>query len=331
MSLIKKFIFSGFSNSGLDFIMRVDTTITGTGTVTADNQFRVPVTEGVYNLRAVQGVTIVDFGLINGGGTAFEITLPATGVWDLRFTPSVISPLYRISFGNSGDRNKVTQIRQWGRVVWTSNFEFWGCQNLDVIAEDAPILGIGVNTANLFRVCNNLVNANGSISNWDTGNITTLNFSFRETTNFNQSLNNWNVSNVTNLAGCFSISSGYNQPLNNWDVSNVTTFSQMFFLTGASGFNQYVGGWNLRILGTNMNQIFRTSGMNTENYTDSIVGFANYVFENGAPFGVSMATQSGRTFQNSRSGGANFATAGDARTYLTTTAGWTISSDTIIP
>jgi hypothetical protein len=105
----------------------------------------------------------------------------------------------------------------------------------------------------------------------------------------------------------------------------------MFFLTGASGFNQYVGGWNLRILGTNMNQIFRTSGMNTENYTDSIVGFANYVFENGAPFGVSMATQSGRTFQNSRSGGANFATAGDARTYLTTTAGWTISSDTIIP
>jgi hypothetical protein len=330
MSLIKKFIFSGFSNSGLDFIMRVDTTITGTGTVTADNQFRVPVTVGVYNLRAVQGATTVDFGVINGGGTVFEITFPTTGVWDLRFTPAVINAFNRINFSNSGDRNKVTQIRQWGRVVWTSIFEFWGCQNLDVIAEDTPILGAGINTNNLLRACNNLVNTNGSISNWDTVNVTNLSFAFRETTNFNQSLNNWNVSNVTNLANCFQ-SSGYNQPLSNWDVSNVTTFSQMFFLAGASGFNQYVGDWNLRILGTNMNQIFRTSGMNTENYTDSIVGFANYVFENGAPFGVSMATQSGRTFQNSRSGGANFSTAGDARTYLTTTAGWTISSDTIIP
>ena len=47
-----------------------------------------------------------------------------------------------------------------------------------------------------------------------------------------------------------------------------------------------------------------------------------------------MATQTGRTFDTSRSGGANFANAGAARTYLTnvtpTGAGWTISSDTVI-
>jgi hypothetical protein len=35
-------------------------------------------------------------------------------------------------------------------------------------------------------------------------------------------------------------------------------------------------------------------------------------------------------YDTSRSGGANFATAGDARTYLTTTAGWTISGDSVI-
>jgi hypothetical protein len=74
--------------------------------------------------------------------------------------------------------------------------------------------------------------------------------------------------------------------------------------------------------------------MSTANYTDTIVGWANYTFTSGVPINVNMGSQTGRTFDTSRSGGANFATAGDARTYLTTVtptgAGWTISGDTVI-
>ena len=75
--------------------------------------------------------------------------------------------------------------------------------------------------------------------------------------------------------------------------------------------------------------------MSTANYTDTIVGWANYVNANSkTPASVSMVNQLSRTFQNSRSGGASFATAGAARTFLTTAvptgAGWSITGDTII-
>jgi hypothetical protein len=45
----------------------------------------------------------------------------------------------------------------------------------------------------------------------------------------------------------------------------------------------------------NMN-ITANDGMSTANYTDTIVGWANYVFTNGAPLNVNMGTQNGRTF-----------------------------------
>ena len=65
------------------------------------------------------------------------------------------------------------------------------------------------------------------------------------------------------------------------------------------------------------------------------MGWANYVNTNSPkqPTAVSMTGQSGRVFANSRSGGAGFADAGAARTFLTdavpTGAGWTISGDTV--
>jgi hypothetical protein len=327
MSLAKRFLYSGYSNSGLDFIIRIDTTITGTGTVTATNQYQIAtLVLGAYQLTAIQGTTTVDFGVLNGGGHI--LTFPTTGIWDLRFTPTILNPLRTWNQSNAGDRNKLIQIRQWGKVVWIG-MSFRGCQNMDVVAEDTPIFSGSISGVNLFLNCNNLVNANGSISNWNTTNFTGLIAGFRDTTIFNKSLNNWNTENIADLSTCFLGAAGYNLPLDNWDVSKVTTFSQMFFVN--NNFNQNLGSWNLRLAGTNLSQIFRgANAMSTANYTDTFVGWANYVFENGAPFNVDASTQTGRTFDTSRSGGANFANAGAARTYLTTTAGWTISGDTVI-
>jgi hypothetical protein len=82
---------------------------------------------------------------------------------------------------------------------------------------------------------------------------------------------------------------------------------------------------------TDRREMFWDSGMSTANYTDTIVGWANQEFEGPvAPFSVNMSSQNGMTFDTSRSGGANFATAGDARTYLISTLGWTITGDTVI-
>ena len=76
--------------------------------------------------------------------------------------------------------------------------------------------------------------------------------------------------------------------------------------------------------------------MSTENYTDTFVGWANIISgsygSSGTPglLNRNYSTQTGMTFDNARSGGASFANAGAARTWLTGTLNWTISGDTVI-
>ena len=60
--------------------------------------------------------------------------------------------------------------------------------------------------------------------------------------------------------------------------------------------------------------------MSTENYTDTIVGWANYVKNQNpdAPLNISMVGQSGMTFDTTRTAsGFTPATAGRARSFLT--------------
>jgi hypothetical protein len=101
-----------------------------------------------------------------------------------------------------------------------------------------------------------------------------------------------------------------------------------------TNFNQNLSSWNLRLAGITLNSMFLSSGMSCQNYTDTIVGWANYVTNNSnTPINVNMANQGGRRFDGTRSGGAGFASATAARTFLTTAtptgAGWTISGDTL--
>ncbi len=175
---------------------------------------------------------------------------------------------------------------------------------------------------------------NQDISSWNTSSVTTMQVMFSGATSFNQSIGTWNISSVTSIAFMFNGATAFNQNISTWNVSSVTTFDSVF--SGASSFNQNLGSWSFKLTGiTSIGSFFRNSGMSTANYTDTIVGWANYVKNNSAPYNLAMATQTGRVFQNSRAGGANFANAQAARTYLTTAtgsggAGWSITGDTII-
>lgn len=203
-----------------------------------------------------------------------------------------------------------------------------------------------------------------NINNWIMSACTTLNLMFASAMKFNQPLNGWNTSKVTNMGQTFYDARAFNQPLSNWDLSLVTSTLGMFrdarsfhqditmwnvsnissmgdvnngMFYDANVFNQNLGGWDLRIAGVNLTEIFRTGttpvGMSCQNYTDTIVGWANYVQTNGGPLNVSMTTQTSRKFDGARSGGAGFSNASAARTYLTTAtptgAGWTISGDNL--
>jgi surface protein len=155
---------------------------------------------------------------------------------------------------------------------------------------------------------------------------------FERNASFNQDISGWDVSNVTIFFEMFREATAFNQDISGWNVNKVTNFNSMFLL--ASAFNQNLGTWQLKTTSTlpTFTAIFSNSGMSCANYTDTIVGWANYVNTNGAPKSRSMTTQTGMTFAEDRSGGAAFADSEAARTYLTGAlpdGGWTISGDTV--
>jgi hypothetical protein len=124
-----------------------------------------------------------------------------------------------------------------------------------------------------------------------------------------------------------------NSDLSSWVLTDVTSLERLLF--GNTTFDQDIGGMTLGAGLTKMQYFFyQNTALSDSNWTSSVVGWANQVFNNSAPYNVdgsNMATSTGLQFDNSASGGANFADAGAARDYLVgATAGWTITGDTRI-
>ena len=297
MYLINSFRFGGgAAPSDPDFTMLVKTDNAGTS---ANDQFTIPTTGTGYNYDVDWGDGTTSTGVTG----SITHTFPSAGTYVVKISGA----FPRIFFNSGGDRRKLLEVQNWGNIAW-SNMQsaFASCTQMDVTATDVPDLSSCVSMRAMFISCVGLVG--------------------------NSSFENWNTSAVTDMREIFQNASSFNQDISLWAVQNVTNMRNMF--TGATSFNHNLGTWNLYLSLTNMSSIFSSSGMSTANYTDTIVGWANYTTTNSSPFSVSMATQTGRTFDTSRSGGANFADAGAARTYLTTAtptgAGWTISGDTVI-
>ena len=180
---------------------------------------------------------------------------------------------------------------------------------------------------------------NQDISSWDVSSATTMHQMFQSASSFNQDISGWNTSLVTNMERVFQAASQFNQNLNSWNVSNVTNMLAMFWQ--ASNFNQNLSDWQITSL-SNARLVFNSSAMTTENYTDTIVGWAVYVYNNsGTPSSVNMTSNS-KTFDGTRTSdyasgqtyatkyGSNWTATGwsdaqDAFDYLTTTLSWTIN------
>jgi len=180
---------------------------------------------------------------------------------------------------------------------------------------------------------------------------------------FNGDITNWDMSGLGQIGNpqygyagewskMFYLNSLFNQDISRKTITNVsgkgtyTAWGMSDWIGGiyslylATAFDQNIGNWALNTSDTSsrsMSRFFRDSGMSTANYTDTFVGWANTVKANGGfPKNKAFADQTGMTFDSNRSGGANFANAWEARSYLTNTvanggAGWSISSDTILP
>jgi len=192
------------SNSGLTlllkdntaFIIEVKTDNAGTSN---DNQFQFTGAVGDYDVVAKQNdIVVATFDNLSGAET---ITLPSSGIYVLEITPKEVNGFNRINFNQSGDRNKITDIKQWGTIVWSSfSSAFFGCYTMKVTATDAPNLSLCTSLFRMFRLTGE---ANPDVTNWDVSNIENFAQIFLQAVNANPDVSNWDVSSVTDMSAMF--------------------------------------------------------------------------------------------------------------------------------
>jgi len=148
------------------------------------------------------------------------------------YSISITGTLPGFKFNNTGDRQKILNISNWGVLDITTNNAFRGCTNLTCTATDAPT----ITTTDLSFTFFNCTNFNGNIGNWDTSGVELMEGMFSSATAFNQNIGTWDTSAVTNMFRMFRGASAFNQDISAWDVSQVSNFGQ--FMTGKT-FSDY--------------------------------------------------------------------------------------------
>ncbi len=335
--------------------------ITTWRTTTANQSITIPTTGSGYNYDIDWGDGTIEFGYTGNASHMYS----SAGVYKVKIT----GDFPRIYFNNTGSKDLITSIDQWGTQQWTSmEHAFYGCTALELNVSDAPDLSQTTSLERMFMGTNNIVDNEASMNSWNTSTITnmanmfadsifdfnitswdvgkvenfvgmfnnnalfnqniggwnvgefvtgtiTMQAMFDSASRFNQSLNTWDISKVTNMVSMFGFATSFNQPLDAWDTSNVENMGGMFF--GASNFDQNVGDWNLSSV-TNMGAMFQQSGLSTENYDTTLIGWAKQDVGETIPSNISISFE-----------GSQYCFGADARNTLTDTNGlnWSISDD----
>ncbi len=245
------------------------------------------------------------------------------------YTVSIIGQFPRIYFNNNSSaqfRHKIKDIIQWGNNRWSSMEKaFYGCYNLDITAPDTPNLDNVDTLYFMLAYCQNLIGT-AAFNSWDVSNVKTFSAMFLSCQVFNQPINDWDMTRATHTIDMFNSASMFNQPLDAWDTSKLSATSQMFRF--ASNFNQNLGSWNISELRW-ANTMFGESGMTTENYDATLIGWATddsgqqddgiddiFVHPTNPDFSLNLGASS-----------ISYCTSATARQYLIDTYGWTITDD----
>jgi surface protein len=306
------------------FIFVVDTNLRADSTTVV-----VPV-----NARTGTEDRLIDWG---DGTTTVENaanptrTYAANGIYTIKMKGGTTTRLGNVL--DAGWQQTLTQIVQWGKAIgWTSfDAACRGCTQNVLVPSEIPTVAGGY-TANVTNIALMFLNAtafNQDIGGWNTSSVTSMFQMFQNASAFNQDIGAWNTSSVTSMGNMFSGASAFNQDIGAWNTSAVTNMSGMFL--NATAFNQDIGGWSLRTAGVNMGSMLNSCGMNTANYSRTLIGWANGVSANAnLPSGVSLGA-TGRSYDNvAYVSGQTYNDAVAARAYLTGSApnpAWTISND----
>ncbi len=120
-------------------------------------------------------------------------TYPATGTYNVKITGTIRG----WKFDNGGDKLKILDISEWGVLDISVNDAFFGCENLECTATDAPI----VSTTDLsytFHECFLLTNI-GNAAGWDVSSVTDMYRFLRRASIFDQDLSSLDIGLVTDM------------------------------------------------------------------------------------------------------------------------------------
>ena len=285
-----------------------------------------------------------------GQVTLSGLDIAAGDVVTLFMTPN---NLKRFFINNGPDRERLTNVTQWGTTNWTSmERAFYGCSNLNISATDVPNLSEVTNMSQMFRSCINLnspININSwntqsvtdmsllfynaqsfnqELPNWNTDSVTTMSGMFEFALLFNRDISSWNTSSVTNMRGMFTVAEVFNQNIGSWDVSSVTDMAGMFL--GAQSFNQDISGWNVSAVNI-MGQMFQgainfnqdISNWNTANVNNmfAMFEFASAFNQNLGSWVLKSDVEMSFMFDSSGM---------DCNSYSATLVGWQINNPSVI-
>jgi len=208
--------------------------------VTTENNetITIPTTGTDYDYEVDWNYNGVTF---NAGSTNIQGDAVHTYNAPGTYTIAIRGDFPRIYFNNSGDKDKIVSIEQWGSIVWSSmNRAFYGCSMLQVqdsLTAGAPDLTMLTDMSGMFGDCDKL---NQDLDNWDVSNVINMSGMFQSTNGFNGDISNWNTSNVENMSTMFNGAKVFNRDLF-WDVKKVTNMASMFHL--ANLFDGNITNW----------------------------------------------------------------------------------------
>ncbi|MFX1236125.1 MAG: BspA family leucine-rich repeat surface protein [Promethearchaeota archaeon] len=212
-------------------------------------QVQLPLEEnGTYNFVVDWGDGTQDV-ITNWDQSEVNHTYGLGGLYTINITGTIVG--WR--FNKGGDRLKLLEISQWGCLrLGNSGSYFYGCENLDITANDDLELTGTTNLYQAFRRCTSLDTVDG-MDNWDVSSVTNMGRMFYNARAFDQDISGWDVSSVTDMSWMFTNAYAFDQDIGNWDVSSVMSMNSMF--GAASSFNQDISGWDVSSV-KSMNSMF---------------------------------------------------------------------------
>ena len=180
------------------------------------------------------------------------------------YTLTINGTLPAWSFNNTGDKDKILQVTDFGSVGWRNlDGAFYGCKSLTVFR--------GGNTSGVISMENMFKDAlyvTPNIARWDTGNVVSMANMFAGASNANPDVSRWDTKRVANMSGMFFNTHNANPDVSNWNTEYVTNMRDMF--KNAIRANPNMSSLNLSNI-TDMTEIFSNSNLSDKNYTGLLI------------------------------------------------------------